>query len=180
MIKLFFVLPALLVVGFIFLKFLSGFMTAGAKRTRNYATENKLFRVTDVMRDVPTYDRHDQSGKSEQMERFRIVCYSLPVKKGGPGWSLLQRANGKDTWFGGRWVLNVYGGKVSDGLEQALRNFTGQFNEEFFEIECKGDGELRLFWEEWGGERLVKDLFEKMDAIKKAQESASPEGVSDV
>jgi len=119
-----------------------------------------------VERNLPiTGGLFSRMGDTVKLEKSECISYSLSHdSKEHIEWSLLQRfdAKYKATDY---WVLNS-NSELSEELKKAIHKFKQDFPEEFFEIEVK-NGQIILFWEEWGNESTVKLIHSHMERFSR-------------
>jgi len=131
-------------------------MKRGDEKTRNYA-EGLGIAVKKVSRTIPVSYNKGHTYKMEEGECFE---YSIPHNDNtATPCSLLQRFDSefeKDNF----WNFQC-SRQPSQELQSVIGEFKKTFDEEFFEVEVK-NGCVYVYWEEWGGQRMVDELLRHM------------------
>ncbi len=136
-----------------------GWFSAKSNTERDAATQFG-FHVSEVMRALPEFDR---ANHFRALREGPCVRYALPRKAAAPeAWQLLQRHTGAENLPHG-YLLEAE--NASPTLLQSLHTLAEAFSEEYFEFEGNNQ-EVAVYWEEWGGEKQVKKLYQALTPLQ--------------
>ena len=128
----------------------------GDEKTRVYAEELGIS-VRKVSRSIPVSHNRGHSYKMKDEECFE---YSIQHNDKSPTpWALLQRFDSEHE-SDNFWKFQ-YSHPPSQTLLSAVNEFKTAFDEEFFEVEVK-NGVVSVYWEEWGGQKMVDKILNHM------------------
>lgn len=131
-------------------KMISG-IVSGSEKARKAAEELGIT-IEEVERHIAVH----YSNLSE-MRELRCVEYSIPRNRdGGFNLKLLQRFR-ESLKYSGYWEV-VSEEPIGKDLELEISKFKEFFSEELGELEVD-NSRVSIFWEEWGNEETVQDLF---------------------
>lgn len=122
--------------------------------------------VTEVERDIPIFGR---GNRTVRLERGRCARYAMDrsSSRSSLNWQFLQRTEHEGAQFPNGFLLVKNEEDVPPDLQRELGNIAREFDEEYFEFEG-APKQVCVYWEEWGGSKQVRRLYDHLQAIANA------------